>query len=202
MADTWPIGYEIHQLLLICIADEFDICIYIFTYVTYLLSDSAGDKRPGDQQEIANKRMKNSSGYNDESSEREHEREDGDAGHPASSLGGNRNSTTEFRGGPAGRDRPSFNHYSSKPQLYNASLPFHMHGMNMYPPPPPPPPPNSCRQHHHSNKSSELMSLQIVLRDEDLVYEQICEIFVVMKGTFINCDYTFIYLLFKCAFLL
>lgn len=39
-------------------------------------------------------------------------------------------------------ERPTFNHYSSKPQLYNANIPFHMHGLGMYPPPPPPPPPN------------------------------------------------------------
>lgn len=41
-------------------------------------------------------------------------------------------------------DRPTFNHYSSKPQMYNANLPFHMHGLGMYPPPPPPPPPPPC----------------------------------------------------------
>uniref|UniRef100_A0A1B6CZ42 KH homology domain-containing protein 4 n=1 Tax=Clastoptera arizonana TaxID=38151 RepID=A0A1B6CZ42_9HEMI len=40
-------------------------------------------------------------------------------------------------------ERPTFNHYSSKPQLYNANIPFHMHGLGIYPPPPPPPPPNN-----------------------------------------------------------
>ncbi|KAG8247540.1 hypothetical protein J6590_058574 [Homalodisca vitripennis] len=39
------------------------------------------------------------------------------------------------------QERPTFNHYSSKPQLYNANMPFHMQGLGAYPPPPPPPPP-------------------------------------------------------------
>ncbi|PSN33606.1 hypothetical protein C0J52_25042 [Blattella germanica] len=112
----------------------------------------AGDKRQGDQ-EMNAKRLKGAQGFGlEEGEEREREREEAEA-NIASSGGGNSNShrggSADFQQhsrGPGTRDRPSFNHYSSKPQLYNANLPFHMHGINMYPPPPPPPPPNSQQQ--------------------------------------------------------
>nr|CAD7588582.1 unnamed protein product [Timema genevievae] len=98
-----------------------------------------GDKRPAEA-EVNPKRQKGNSGFSTEEeqqqelnrqqqqSQREREEQEG------------RIRDFQPRGG-SGRDRPSFNHYSSKPQMYNANLPFHMHGMNVYPPPPPPPPP-------------------------------------------------------------
>ncbi|KAJ9595038.1 hypothetical protein L9F63_013666, partial [Diploptera punctata] len=109
------------------------------------------DKRQGDQ-EVNAKRLKGGPGFcleEGEDREREREREEVEGNNNASSTSssGHRGDFQQHsRGGPGNRDRPSFNHYSSKPQLYNASLPFHMHGINMYPPPPPPPPPNSQQQ--------------------------------------------------------
>lgn len=89
----------------------------------------------------------------EEDNEREREREEAEGNNPTSGTnsGNHRGGSGDFQQHSqqrvlGSRDRPSFNHYSSKPQLYNANLPFHMHGINMYPPPPPPPPPNSQQQ--------------------------------------------------------
>lgn len=103
------------------------------------------------------KRLKEGPGFSideGEDNEQEREREEAEGNdHPSGTSSGNHRAGSgdfqqhpQHRTGLGSRDRPSFNHYSSKPQLYNANLPFHMHGINMYPPPPPPPPPNSQQQ--------------------------------------------------------
>nr|CAD7424133.1 unnamed protein product [Timema monikensis] len=107
-----------------------------------------GDKRPAEA-EVNPKRQKGNSGFSTE----EEQQQEQEASDKEQELNRQQQQSQREREeqegrirdfqprGGSGRDRPSFNHYSSKPQMYNANLPFHMHGMNVYPPPPPPPPP-------------------------------------------------------------
>nr|CAD7263682.1 unnamed protein product [Timema shepardi]CAD7570499.1 unnamed protein product [Timema californicum] len=111
----------------------------------------SGDKRPAEA-EVNPKRQKGNSGFSTEEEQQEQEQQQ-EASDKEQELNRQQQQSQREREeqegrirdfqprGGSGRDRPSFNHYSSKPQMYNANLPFHMHGMNVYPPPPPPPPP-------------------------------------------------------------